>query len=586
MDQSELLRQSELLENPLASKSEAQLLSDVEEFCENHGLIDKLDLFKRAALLAANPKGFEGRIDISEEEKVILREESTHKWRQPWSLYYIAMISSLAAVVQGMDESVVNGAQVFYYTEFGIDNDKDTIIQGLVNSAPYLCCFVLACWLTSPLNHYFGRRGTIWISCFVAAGASVWEGFTYSWPQLFIARFVLGIGIGPKSSTAPVYTAECSPAPIRGALVMMWQMWTAFGIMLGYVVGVIFAPPKVTPYIAWRLMLGSTVVAPIIVCAMIYFGPESPRWYIKKNRYPDAFRAMCRLRRNELLAARDLYYMRAVLEAESNLTKGRNLVVEMVMVPRNRRAMVASGLVMFMQQFCGVNVIAYYSSTIFINAGFSITDALYASLGTGVLNWLFAIPAFYTIDTFGRRTLLLITFPLMAMSLLITGMAFFIPEYDASGHYNTARIAVVTLGIYLFEVFYSPGEGPVPFTYSAEAFPLYIRDLGMSYATAVCWCFNFVLAITFPKLLVAFKPQGAFGYYAAWCIIGWVAIFFILPETKSLTLEELDVVFSVPHRKHINYQLSVLKYHINRILGKHPERVPPLYSISEKLVEA
>lgn len=174
----------------------------------------------------------------------------------------------------------------------------------------------------------------------------------------------------------------------------------------------------------------------------------------------------------------------------------------------------------------------------------------------------------------------------MSICLLITGFAFFIPAMDASGNYNPARIGVVMFGIYLYEVFYSSGAGPVPVTYSAEAFPLYIRELGMSYATAVTWGFNFVLAITFPKLLVAFKPQGAFGYYAAWCLVGWVAVFLILPETKSLTLEELDSVFSVPHKKHVKYQLSVLKYHINRMLGNHPESIPPLYAISDKLTEA
>jgi MFS family permease len=295
---------------------------------------------------------------------------------------------------------------------------------------------------------------------------------------------------------------------------------------------------------------------------------------------------MCRLRNNDLIAARDLYYMRAVLEAESEVQKGKNLLWEMVSIPRNRRAMVASGLVMFMQQFCGINVIAYYSSTIFIDAGLGVTNALWASLGTGILNWLFALPAFYTIDTFGRRPLLLITFPLMAICLLITGFAFFIPAKLASGKFNPSRIAVVTLGIYLFEIFYSPGEGPVPFTYSAEAFPLYIRELGMSYATAVTWCFNFVLSMTFPKLLVAFKPQGAFGYYAGWCLIGWVAVFLILPETKGLTLEELDLVFSVPHRKHISYQLASLKYRIKRhILRQNPEPLPPLYALSSKLLQ-
>lgn len=139
---------------------------------------------------------------------------------------------SLAAAVQGMDETVNNGAQQFYLKKFGIlpkgtrfSHDQSENITGLVVGAPYLACAVLGCWLTEPLNRLFGRRGTIFLSCFVAAGASIWEGFGSTWVNLFMARFVLGLGIGAKSSTVPVYTAECSPAPIRGSLVMMWQMY-------------------------------------------------------------------------------------------------------------------------------------------------------------------------------------------------------------------------------------------------------------------------------------------------------------------------------------------------------------------------
>ena len=93
-------------------------------------------------------------------------------------------------------------------------------ITGLVVGAPYLACAVLGCWLTAPLNNLFGRRGTIFISCLIAALASVWEGLANSWVNLFVARFVLGLGIGSKSTTVPVYAAECSPPLIRGALVM------------------------------------------------------------------------------------------------------------------------------------------------------------------------------------------------------------------------------------------------------------------------------------------------------------------------------------------------------------------------------
>ena len=191
----------------------------------------------------------------------------------------------------------------------------------------------------------------------------------------------------------------------------MWQMWTAFGIMLGNIMGVAFL--NVGHDLNWRLMLGSTVVLPLIVCAQVYFCPESPRWLIKKNRIDKAFDAFRRIRTSDLQAARDLYYCYVNVTIERKATENRNLIKEMFTIGRNRRAAWASWIVMFMQQFCGVNVIAYYSTTIFLQSGFSDSSALLASMGTGILNWVFALPAFFTIDSFGRRNLLLFTYPFL-----------------------------------------------------------------------------------------------------------------------------------------------------------------------------
>jgi len=571
------------LANPLRGIPHDQLMRDVDTFAQEKGLTHISEDLRKGALVAQDPAAFESYELLDDKDKFFLRQEITQKWKQTPTLYYMVVLSSFAAAVQGMDEAVINGAQIIYPKQFGIGSNSqhDSWLVGLVNSSPYLCCALIGCWLTDPLNQVLGRKKTIFLTCAISFVTCIWSAFTNSWIHLFVARFFLGFGIGPKSATVPVYAAECSPAPIRGALVMMWQMWTAFGIMLGDLLDVAFYfvhDRHGATGLNWRLMLGSAGVPAFIVCCQVLFAPESPRWLIGKGRYQEAFNELCRLRLSRVQAARDLYYIHVLLEAEAELKKGRNRVVEMFTIPRNRNAALASFIVMFGQQFCGVNVIAYYSSTVFFQSGFSRVSSLLSSFGFGLINFLFALPAVFTIDTFGRRNLLLFTFPWLAICLLITGFSFWCQT-------SQGKLAGVSIGIYLFGVFYSPGEGPVPFTYSAEAFPLYIRDIGMSFATATTWFFNFVLSITFPSLLNAFKPQGAFGFYAAWCCILWVLILLFVRETKGRTLEELDQVFAVPAHVHAAYGLRQIPYGIKKWLLRQNVQPEKLYETEDDTVE-
>ncbi|EKD13455.1 MFS myo-inositol transporter [Drepanopeziza brunnea f. sp. 'multigermtubi' MB_m1] len=566
------------LKNPLAGMTREELLLDVEAFAREKELEDVLPLLKKGALVAQAPKTFESIEDLSEDEKGWLRKELTHRWTQPNMMYYMTILCAGSAIVQGMDQTSVNGAQTFYFEEFNIGPER-TWLRGLLNGAPYLCSAAIGCWTTKPLNYYFGRRGCIFISCVVSFVTGIWMAAANSWPNLLVSRFALGLAVGAKSSTTPVYAAECAPTAIRGALTMMWQMWTAFGIMLGFIVSVAFQnvgyTPGDTPYWNWRLMLGSTSIPPFFVCLMVYLVPESPRWYMTKNKYRKAYEALCKFRNCELMAARDVYYIHKSLLVEEKLREGKNLWSEFFKVPRNRRAAQSSFFVMFMQQFCGVNVIAYYSTEIFISANFSRPDALLVSMGTGIVNWIFALPAVYTIDTFGRRNLLLTTFPLMGLCLLFVGFSFYIDAVKT-------RLACVATGIYLFMVVYSPGEGPVPFTYSAEAFPLYVREYGMAFATATTWGFNFILSLTWPSLVDAFTPQGAFGWYAAWNFFGWAYAYFFLQETKGRSLEELDVVFNMSVMKHARYYSAMLPWYFNKwiLRGDVPPR-KPLHDMDE-----
>lgn len=265
---------------------------------------------------------------------------------------------------------------------------------------------------------------------------------------------------------------------------------------------------------------------------------------MKKNRYPDAYRSLLRLRHSPLQAARDLYYIHVQLVEESKILHGTNYFVrfsELFTIPRVRRATLASFTVMLAQQMCGINseLIIRPIRRILVS---HVTRSYCLLLIDGILrSWvhrptgtirivrirccqfLVRIPSrlhnrymfvpLFTLQnaiiinqsamTVGRRTLLLFTFPQMAWTLLAAGFCFLI-----SPDVGTARIGTIALFIFLFAAFYSPGEGPVPFCYSAEVFPLAQREQGMAFAVTTCLGWAAVLSITFPRMLLALTPTG------------------------------------------------------------------------------
>lgn len=492
------------------------------------------------------------------------------------------ILCSVGAAVQGWDQTGSNGANLSFPAEFGIpDNDTSSPdynhnlwLVGLINAAPYIASAFIGCWLSDPLNNYFGRRGTIFFAAVFCLLSVIGSGCTQTWYQLFVCRLLLGIGMGAKASTVPIYAAENVPASIRGGLVMSWQMWTAFGIFLGFCANLALYQ---VGRIAWRLQLGSAFLPAVPLVIGIYFCPESPRWYMKKGMYKKAYESLLRLRNTPIQAARDLYYVHAQLIEESAIIGQSTYLqrfTELFTIPRVRRATLASFTVMIAQQMCGINIIAFYSSSVFVNAGQSTRTALLASFGFGLVNFVFAFPAVWTIDTFGRRGLLLFTFPNMAWTLLAAGLCFLIPGNGPS------HIGPIALFIFMFAAFYSPGEGPVPFTYSAEVFPLSHREVGMSWAVATCLFWAAVLSLTWPRMEAAMTSTGAFGFYCGLNIIAFCMILVFVPETKQRTLEELDYVFAVPTRKHASYQLfKAVPYWFKRYVFQNKNAtLEPLYT--------
>lgn len=568
------------IKNPLVGIPRRTLLSDIDTFCKDKDLQAYRDTIRKGALVAQDPSGYEdivGDDALSQDEIDALRDEVLHKWRAPRPLYLTILVCSLGAAVQGWDQTGSNGANLEFPQALGIGTDsmEDKILVGLINAAPYIGTALVGCWLSDPINNLFGRRGTVFISAQFCLWPVIASAYCDTWVKLLGCRLLLGVGMGTKAASVPIYAAEVTPAPIRGALVMSWQLWVSFGIFLGTCANLICV--KIFDS-AWQYQLGSAFIPAVPLALLIFFCPESPRWYIKKGRYGDAMQSLLRLRNNPVQAGRDLYYIHVQLQVEREFIGHGNYInrfIELFTIPRNRRATLASWTVMIAQQMCGINIIAFYSTSVFAQAGASKFEAYLSTMGFGLINFVFAFPAIWTIDTFGRRSLLLFTFPQMAWTLLAAGLCSLIPSHTG------LHTIFVALFVYLFAAFYSPGEGPVPYPYSAEVFPLSHREVGMAWAVATCLFWASVLSITFPLMLARLGVLGSFALYASFNIVALVMIFLWLPETKQRTLEELDYIFAVPTRVFMKYQITkTLPWWIKRwILFQKNASLEPLYKL-------
>ncbi|KAK6006712.1 hypothetical protein QM012_005720 [Aureobasidium pullulans] len=572
-----------IVDNPLRRHDRETTVHDAVTFAESNGMADQAALFGRAALVARDPENFESIPDLTPDERAALIYERDHKWHGPKMLWYSIGLCAIGAATQGWDQTGSNGANLSFPQDFGLDeqnNARDAWIVGLINSIIFLTAGLIGAFIVDPLNKYLGRRGEIFLTAACLTATPIGSGFAQSWHGLFAARFIMGIGIGAKNATVPIYSAEMAPARIRGALVMFWQLWVVIGIFLGFCANVIV---KDVPRIAWRLQLGSAFIPSFILMVGIYFCPESPRWLMKHGKIAKGFQSMAKLRAHPIIGARDYYYSYVIYQEEMQVASGSTYFTRLrdcFTVPRIRRANYGASTVMLAQQMCGINIISFYSSSIFTNAGYTTDQALFASLGYGAVQVVFTIPTLFLIDTKGRRTLCLITFPLMCIFLLAAGLSLLQPDTVGSA----ARVGPVVLFVYLFTICYSLGEGPVAFQYSAEVFPTIQREQGMAWAVCINNTFAGILGLTFPRMQNVMTPTGAFGFYAGLNLIAWGMIFCFVRETKQLTLEEIDQVFSVPTKSFLNYELGTwLPYFIKRhvLFQKSTPKPPPIIEKAE-----
>lgn len=216
------------IKNPLAGIPRNELMSRVEAFAQEKGLQEHIALLRKGAVVAQNPAHYEditGQEALDDDEKAALKQEIDHKWRLPARLFLTIATCSIGAAVQGWDQTGTNGANIFFPAVYGIEDEstRSKLLLGLVNAGPYIGSAFLGCWISDPINNLWGRRGVIFFSAHFCLWPVIGSAFCHTWPQQLACRLLMGIGMGVKASTVPIYAAENSPASIRGALVMSWR---------------------------------------------------------------------------------------------------------------------------------------------------------------------------------------------------------------------------------------------------------------------------------------------------------------------------------------------------------------------------
>lgn len=438
-----------------------------------------------------------------------------------------AGITATGGLLFGYDTGVISGALLFIREEFA---PLSPFVEGLIVSF-LLVGAVVGALSGGPLSDRVGRRPTALLAAVIFAVGALVVAFTPNVPILIFGRFLLGLGVGLASMIVPLYIAEIAPADRRGGLVSLNQLLITIGILVSYIVGVAFAPIE-----GWRWMFGVALIPALI----LFFGmlrlPESPRWLFENGRMDQA-RAVLGRSRSEAEVEREIQEMQQIKEQETQQSQAG---YGELLAPYVRPALVIGiGLAIF-QQITGINTVIYYAPTILENVGFSQSGALVANaLGVGVVNVGFTILAVRIIDRVGRRPLLLIGLVGMTISLALLAIVFTVGGESVS--VGLGLLATVCLALYIAS--FAISLGPVFWLMISEIYPLRIRGTAMSAASIANWGSNFVVALSFPVLLVALGGATLFWVFAVLGVVAWVFIYFRVPETKGRSLEQIEADF-------------------------------------------
>jgi MFS transporter, SP family, galactose:H+ symporter len=416
-------------------------------------------------------------------------------------------VAALSGFLQGYAISVIAGGLLFIVKEFSLKPAS----EGLAASMILIGAF-FGSLSTGYLADRFGRRPILMFSAILYVASNLPMLFISSYPAFLFLRFITGIAAGINSLACPLYLAEIAPPPKRGAFVGAFPLAMAFGILIGYVLNLEFAPSE-----NWRFMFFFTAIPAAFQAAMLFFVPESPKWLYGSGQTEKGTAVL-----------RSLHSGDDLLPEKHELAKSS---WRALFSPVFRKGLYIGISLLVMQQWCGINAIINFAPKIFQQAGFaSVQDAIVATLGLGVINFGGTMLALLLIDRLGRRILLLFSQVGVVLSLLFFTATFIFPGYS--------WLSILCLVIYTFT--FAIGLGPIPWVLVSEIYPLSIRAHGIAMMTFLNWLSNFLVVFLFPGILASWGGSGAFGLFTVIALGAFFLFLKIIPETKGKTLEEIE----------------------------------------------
>lgn len=445
----------------------------------------------------------------------------------------VALIGALGGFLFGYDWVVIGGAKPFYEQFFLISDIPR--MQGWVMSSALLGC-IIGAMSSGLISDRLGRRIALFIAAVLFTSSAIGTGAANSLHWFVFFRIWGGLGIGLASSVSPIFISEISPASMRGRFVSLNQLTIVIGVLLAQIINWLIAQPvpegstdlmileSWNGQMAWRWMFWAETVPAFLFFTLLFIVPESPRWLVNSGKSEKASAILNKI-------GGEVYASDRIKDIQESFGALAEKINYRLLLSKTIFPIVFLGMSLaFFQQWCGINVVFNYADEIFSAAGFGVSDTLFNIVITGIVNLLFTFVAIRTVDSWGRRALMITGSLGLSIVYLLLGSSYY---------FNFSGISVLLFILMGISV-YAMTLAPVTWVVLSEIFPNKIRGAAMAVASSSLWIGSFLLVILFPILNNALGAHGTFWVYAGICFLGFLFILKKLPETKGKTLEEVE----------------------------------------------